>query len=128
MITVYYDGKCGLCSKEINHYKKIADNSKFNWVDITVDDAEFKKCGFKLTEGLKFLHAKDGKGNFYKGVDAFILIWKNIKYWKILGHFAALPIIKNIADFLYSAFAKRRFNKLEHCQIAAENEAEEKGQ
>ena len=24
MIKVFYDGKCGLCSKEINHYRKIA--------------------------------------------------------------------------------------------------------
>ena len=24
LVTVFYDGKCGLCSKEINHYKKIA--------------------------------------------------------------------------------------------------------
>ena len=28
--TVFYDGKCGLCSKEINHYKKIAPNGKYH--------------------------------------------------------------------------------------------------
>ena len=33
-VTVFYDGKCGLCSREINHYKKIAPNGKYhinNW-------------------------------------------------------------------------------------------------
>ena len=29
LVTVFYDGKCGLCSKEINHYKKIAPNGKY---------------------------------------------------------------------------------------------------
>ena len=28
LVTVFYDGKCGLCSKEINHYKKIAPTGK----------------------------------------------------------------------------------------------------
>jgi len=29
MIKVLYDGKCGLCNKEISYYKKIANNKKF---------------------------------------------------------------------------------------------------
>ena len=29
LVTVFYDGKCGLCSREINHYKKIAPNGKY---------------------------------------------------------------------------------------------------
>ena len=40
LITVFYDGKCGLCSKEINHYKKIAPQGIFNWQDITECDKE----------------------------------------------------------------------------------------
>ena len=35
MITVFYDGKCGLCSKEINHYRKVAPSGIFSWQDIT---------------------------------------------------------------------------------------------
>ena len=34
MIKVLYDGKCGLCNKEINYYKKIANNKNFKWLDI----------------------------------------------------------------------------------------------
>ena len=37
MITVFYDGKCNLCSKEIKYYKSIADENVFNWFDIAND-------------------------------------------------------------------------------------------
>ena len=34
MITVYYDGKCNICRREINYYKKISSKNIFNWCDI----------------------------------------------------------------------------------------------
>ena len=37
MITVFYDGKCNLCSKEIKYYKSIAGENVFNWFDIAND-------------------------------------------------------------------------------------------
>ncbi|MFT7460831.1 MAG: hypothetical protein ACI909_003521, partial [Planctomycetota bacterium] len=43
MIRVFYDGKCGLCSKEINHYRRIARNGVFNWPDITESAEDLKK-------------------------------------------------------------------------------------
>jgi predicted DCC family thiol-disulfide oxidoreductase YuxK len=30
MITVFYDGKCGLCRREIEYYKRIALEGIFN--------------------------------------------------------------------------------------------------
>ena len=32
LTTVFYDGKCGLCSKEINHYMKIAPKGRIIFV------------------------------------------------------------------------------------------------
>ena len=29
LTKVFYDGKCGLCSKEINYYKKISPDNIF---------------------------------------------------------------------------------------------------
>lgn len=122
MITVFYDGKCGLCSKEINHYRKIAPPNIFNWQDITESADELNKEGISLSEGLRLLHAKDEEGLVHVGVDAFILIWKQLRRWRILAFLVGLPIIRQIANTAYRAFANWRFKKLEHCQLAARQE------
>ena len=122
MITVFYDGKCGLCSKEINHYRKIAPSNIFNWQDITESADELNKEGISLSEGLRLLHAKDEEGLVYVGVDAFILIWKQLRRWRVLGFLVGLPIIRQIANTAYLTFANWRFKKLEHCQLAARQE------
>ena len=122
MITVFYDGKCGLCSKEINHYRKIAPSNIFNWQDITKSTSELNKEGITLAEGLRLLHAKDNSGQMHVGMDAFILIWKQLKRWRMLAFLAGLPIIRHITNAAYRAFANWRFKKLEHCQLAARQE------
>ena len=44
-IKVYFDGNCGLCSKEINYYKKIDKKNTFDWINIYNDDTDLKKFG-----------------------------------------------------------------------------------
>ncbi len=122
MISVFFDGKCNLCSKEINYYQRIAPKNTFNWVDITKTPGELDKFEIKLSDGLRLMHVADSNGNISTGVDAFIIMWKQIKYWKILGLFVSLPIVKQIANLLYQYFADWRFNRYEHCLIAQENE------
>lgn len=121
MITVFYDGKCGLCSKEINYYRKIAPSGIFDWQDITESAGDLNKEGISLAEGLKLLHAKDNNGKMHVGVDAFILIWRQLRHWRILAILVSLPLIKQIANLIYRVFANWRFKRLTHCQLAAEN-------
>ena len=122
VISVFFDGKCNLCSKEIDYYQRIAPKNTFNWVDITKTPGELDKFEIKLSDGLRLMHVADSNGNIFTGVDAFIIMWKQIKYWKILGLFVSLPIVKQIANLLYQYFADWRFNRYEHCLIAQENE------
>jgi predicted DCC family thiol-disulfide oxidoreductase YuxK len=122
MISVFFDGNCNLCSKEINYYQRIAPKNTFNWVDITKTPGELDKFEIKLSDGLRLMHVADSNGNIFTGVDAFIIMWKQIKYWKFLGLFVSLPIVKQIANLLYQYFADWRFNRYEHCLIAQENE------
>ena len=122
MITVFYDGKCGLCSKEIKHYRNIAPDGVFDWQDITVSTDDLQNAGISISEGLKLLHAMDNNGRLYVGVEAFILIWKQLKRWQILALFVSLPLIRQIANLAYRTFAGWRFRRLQHCQLAAENE------
>ncbi len=118
-INVFYDGACGLCSKEIAHYKAIAPVGIFEWIDITHDSNAFELLGYHKEDGLRALHALDSQRNMHIGIDAFILIWSQLKRWCILGAFVSLPIIKDLAKFLYKHFANWRFKKLGYgaCQI-----------
>ncbi len=122
MITVFYDGKCGLCSKEILYYRRIAPDGVFDWQDITVSSKDLNAQGITLSDGLRLLHAMDSHGRLHVGVDAFILIWKQLRYWKLLAWVISLPIIRSIAQGAYTGFANWRFNRLAHCQLAEQNE------
>ena len=77
--------------------------------------------GIGLADALMQLHAVDEDGRLRQGVDAFILMWKQIGQWKWLAHGVSLPIIKQFAQFLYGHFCKWRFKRLPHCQIAAQD-------
>ena len=121
MITVFYDGKCGLCSKEINHYKTIANPKKFTWLDVANNPNYLKSIDVNLSDALMQLHVLDNENNIHVGVDAFIIIWSNLKFWCILSFIVRLPIIKQIANLLYKKFAEHRFAKLPHCQLSLDS-------
>jgi predicted DCC family thiol-disulfide oxidoreductase YuxK len=121
MIKVFYDGKCNLCSKEINYYRRIAPSGIFDWQDITLLNSDFINTGIKTSDALKMLHVIDNN-TLYIGVDAFIIIWKNLSYWKILARVVSMPIIRQIANITYRLFANWRFNSLTHCILAKNND------
>lgn len=123
MITVFYDGKCGLCAKEIAYYQKIAPAGRFNWQDITQDDDMLRAQDISLADGLKKLHVRDPAGQLHIGVDGFILMWRHIKIWSILAFLVRLPIIYHLAKIAYHYFAEWRFKRLSHCQIAEADHA-----
>tara|TARA_B110000467_G_scaffold35670_1_gene32602 strand:- start:4656 stop:5033 length:378 start_codon:yes stop_codon:yes gene_type:complete len=122
MIKVFYDGKCNLCSSEINYYRRISHTGIFDWVDINLMHSDFVNTGIKVSDALKILHVIDNNNKLHLGVDAFIIIWKNLSYWKILARIVSIPIIRQIVNITYRAFANWRFNRLTHCILAKKND------
>ena len=121
MITVYFDGKCGLCSKEIRYYQRIAPAGIFTWHDIATDPAPLKSLAISQEAALRRLHATDKSGKLYIGVAAFGLMWRALRYWAVLGWVVRLPVVSHLASFAYNAFADYRFKKLPHCQVFLDN-------
>ena len=117
MITVYFDGKCGLCSKEIRYYQRIAPRGIFEWHDIATDPAPLSSLGISQETALRSLHVTDDQGKLHQGADAFIAIWRHLRGWYWLSLLGRMPIIRPLARFGYNCFADYRFRKLPHCQI-----------
>ena len=122
MIKVFYDGKCNLCSREINYYRRISPTGMFDWLDINLMHSDFVNTGIKVSDALKMLHVIDNNNTLHIGVDAFIIIWKNLSYWKIIAKVVSIPIIRQIVNITYRAFANWRFNRSTHCILAKNND------
>ena len=119
MLTVYYDGKCGLCRREIEYYKRVAPPGGFLWQDIANDPASLTDLDVSQADALRRLHARDAAGTVYVGVAAFIAIWQGLNYWKYLALIFKLPLLRAIASVVYDRFADYRFSRLTHCQLAS---------
>ena len=119
MLTVYYDGKCGLCRREIEYYKRVAPPDRFLWHDIANDPASLADLDVSQADALRRLHARDTAGTVYVGVTAFIAIWQCLNYWRYLALIFKIPLLKALASFVYDRFADYRFSRLTHCQLAS---------
>ena len=118
MITVYYDGNCKLCSREISYYKRISKDRRFEWVDIFADEGGLEKHGINKGEALRMLHTKDDLDRIFIGIHSFILIWQNLTLpWQIIGYVASFPVIRMVLEFFYKRFADKRFVNLGYCNL-----------
>ena len=118
MITVFYDGKCGVCSKEIGHYMKISPPKTFIWRDIANEPQHLKKNNVSQINALRRLHVTDNKRNLHVGIDAFITIWRNLPRWRLLAFVCRIPGIRFILSKLYNVFADWKFARSTHCQTS----------
>lgn len=107
-ISVYYDGLCHLCSREINHYKKMRGSEFIDFVDITQPSFQAQKCGLDPIKVHQSLHIRDRSGAFQTGVDAFICIWQELPALRFLAPIARTKPVYFVLKIVYSIFAKVR--------------------
>ena len=117
LVTVYYDGICKMCSKEINYYKKIAPPKCLRWVDIARNGNALENYNVSQQEALLYLHVKDASGKLHIGVDAFKVIWSHLPNWRWLSILLNFSPIHFLAQKLYTLFANNRFQRSSHCKV-----------
>ncbi len=121
-ITVYFDGSCGICSREIGYYRRIADPGIFSWLDVSKAEVSLDHESFTRLDALKFLHVRDQAGNLHVGVSAFVVIWRQLRGWRKVAYLARTPGVNSLLEFCYRVFAKWRFARLGYCETGSINE------
>jgi predicted DCC family thiol-disulfide oxidoreductase YuxK len=119
VISVFYDGQCGLCRREIEHYRSVAPEGVFDWIDITKAPEQAAAVGIDYLDGLRALHVLSADGRLLTGVESFLAIWKALPRWRLLAALVALPGVHWAARLLYARFADWRFKRLGYgaCEI-----------
>ncbi|MBT4204000.1 MAG: DUF393 domain-containing protein [Rhodobiaceae bacterium] len=80
---VFFNNSCNICRFEIDHYKKISDDS-FEWIDITNNEDALSLTSKSQKDLLRRLHVIN-QGKVIVGAEAFIVIWSNMDKYKFLA-------------------------------------------
>jgi predicted DCC family thiol-disulfide oxidoreductase YuxK len=107
-LTLFYDGDCPLCAREILHLRRHADSTRLQLVDVTASDFEADSLGMMTAQQFKdLLHARFADGTWVKGLDATYWSWRAAG----LGHWAA-PLawkpLRPLFDLGYRLFLRFR--------------------
>lgn len=107
-LTVYYDGGCPLCEREIGYYRRRRGAGRVRWVDIAQCDD--RALGPDLDRAAAFarLHARRPDGVLLSGARAFAALWQALPGLQPLGRIAALPGIVHGLEWAYRGFLRVR--------------------
>lgn len=108
LLTIYYDGACQVCSREIALYQKAKGHENLGFVDICAAGFDALKEGLDPLEVHRSFHVRAADGTVYQGVPAFIAIWKVLPGFHWLAGCTQIPGVIPALNLGYWAFTKIR--------------------
>ena len=106
--TVYYDGACPLCSKEIDTYRKANGAEQLNWLDAANCDASMLGGDLDGQTALARMHVRDESGKLISGAAAFAAIWARLPRTRWLGKLMGTRPALWVLEPAYTVFLKIR--------------------
>ncbi|MDR9827206.1 DUF393 domain-containing protein [Vibrio sp. FNV 38] len=106
-LTLFYDGHCPLCSKEMQQLKQHDKNNALLLIDVH-SDAFHPFHSISKVDAMNRLHALDEHGNLHLGLDATHQAWSKVGKWWLYG-LTRLPGIRFLTNVGYLWFARNRY-------------------
>lgn len=101
-ISVYYDGSCPLCRREISFYGKRCGAESVDFVDVS--QPHNLPTDLSRVASMARFHVRDAKGRLVDGGPAFAVLWKQFPAFRWLGLFFSFPAARWVLSLGYDAF------------------------
>lgn len=108
-VTVWFDGQCPLCRREISVMRRLDRRGAIAFVDVSGVDAAGGaiSCSIDAATLLARFHAQED-GRMLSGAAAFAAMWRAIPLLRPLGLMARNRVILGVLERLYLVFLKVR--------------------
>ncbi len=103
--TIYYDGLCQLCSREIALFQRRVRGGSLAYVDISDEAFRAADHGLDPVQIHRTMHVRLEDGRLVTGMDALIAMWEFVPGFRWLAKLSRLSVIRPLADVGYAAFA-----------------------
>lgn len=107
-LTVYYDGGCPVCSREIAMYRRQPGADACAWVDATRCDDAALGADLSRPAALARFHVRRADGALVDGMRGFALLWQALPRTARWGRIAAWGPMPALLDSAYAVFLKLR--------------------
>ncbi|MEK9951463.1 MAG: DUF393 domain-containing protein [Curvibacter sp.] len=105
-LTVYYDGSCPLCRREIALYRRQRGAERLVWQDLRAGAPTGP--GLSCDTALRRFHVRDAQGRLHSGAAGFARLWRSLPAWRVPGWLASLPPMCWLLELAYRGFLRLR--------------------
>lgn len=107
-LTVYYDGACPVCSREIGVYRRQSGAEQCVWVDASSCPESALGAGLSRETALARFHVRRADGVLVDGMRGFAALWRALPRFAWAGRIASIGPIPRGLDAAYSVFLRVR--------------------
>lgn len=107
-LTVYFDGSCPLCRREIRFLRARTPEGDTRWCDVSACDGEAVAPDLTTQAAMQRFHVRRGDGTLISGAAAFAEMWARSPRFAWLGRLAKFPPLRIALDAAYTMFLKVR--------------------
>jgi len=107
-LTVYYDGTCPLCRREIDFYRRRGRAAPIEWVDAAAGDEELIAPDLARTDALARFHVRLPDGTLETGSRGFGELWSVLPGFGWLGKLARSRMAHPALELAYRGFLRVR--------------------
>ncbi|MEL6258598.1 MAG: DUF393 domain-containing protein [Pseudomonadota bacterium] len=104
-VTVWYDGECPLCTREIAFLKRLDRRGRIDFVEVQDETAA---CPLDRAALLARFHAQERGRPLVSGAAAFAAVWRAIPWLAPVGHVARIPPVLWVGEQAYRVFLRVR--------------------
>jgi len=107
--TIFYDGLCQLCSREIAMFQHRVRDGSLAYVDISLPGFEPARHAIDPVRVNKHMHVRNEEtGEMLIGVNALLAMWDCVPGFRWLAKLTRIPGIRQLSNLGYSFFAWMR--------------------
>ncbi len=102
--TIYYDGSCPLCRREIGFYQNQTGADALEWIDVSQSDNLDVVHGLSCEVAMKRFHVRCADGTMVSGAAAFFTLWAHLPRFSWIARLGRIPGMSHLMECVYRVF------------------------
>lgn len=108
-MTVYHDGSCPLCQREISLIQSLTSGQQVVFSDVSQIPPDARVAvDLTAADAMRRFHVRRADGSLVSGAAAFIEMWSMSPRVRLLAKLGSVPVAVRMLDAVYVAFLRVR--------------------